>query len=679
MYNPENLELPEYLDDPRLKTYTWRYDLVVGQVFASEGNGFVPEMHLDVDVVGTSATSFEIMYGLEDIEHVTEAERIFEIERLNPSDERFSETSKEVLEVLGFETSDKATPSLTSWYEEVTRENCGFLAVKRLRISMLWELRGWPGLTLERVKSEIFGSGSELKFESNWDLHYSDGRSVLIHNVDISTQRENESLELFDSDKFVNRVSDKLEFFGSWLSYWFSFETLSRLVSSSFLKKAWDKLEIFASRFSFKELRSSRQVEADEEDEQQETIESFALTCIFPNHMEIGFVPETYEYINLCDKCDYPLIPKILMDVLTSGQMPTREPNRTEAILSLFASVMIYWAQYNLDVKSFYVAGPADDEIRPSPLVTEEGLDDRQVSLGETLYALSSFGNADFGSFEDYGLRKFLIFCNASFYWDVNESESSGAQEMILGVRQAFALLNDTNFEAFNNFVETVQSTFSHMGPLVSFFRKGLQETQQSRRIFSPVKVKARFELRAEIWTDGGLEPTDEDDRVLVENDPSEFLSARLRETHLKASKAIQAIAALDYQFEGLSKRWVDYWNDDYLAMRYECSLEFHAVIASTAADKNESIEPSELLNTFVAVIESPWRDLFIGKPGVANEGESIFWSEGNEWICGNKFDEVMEDSSEVPEELRKRPVFELEVENISRNSEWFRGTPWTM
>ena len=270
-------------------------------------------------------------------------------------------------------------------------------------------------------------------------------------------------------------------------------------------------------------------------------------------------------------------------------------------------------------------------------------------------------------------------FCSEFLYWDVAEAEASGAQEMVLGVRQAFALLNETNFEAFNGFVESIQSTFSHISPLVSFFRKGLQETQQSRRSFSPVKVKARFELRAIIWTDGDLHVQDEDDRVLVESDPSVFLSARLRETHSKTSQDIQAIAALDYQFEGLSKRWVDYWNDDYLAMRYECSLEFHAVIASTAADKNESIEPSELLNTFVAVIESPWRDLFIGKPGVANEGESIFWSEGNEGICGNKFDEVMEDSSEVPEELRRRPVFELEVEHISRNSEWFRGTPWTM
>lgn len=679
MYNPENLEFPEDLYDPRLKTYTWRYDLVVGQVFASEGNRFVPEMYLDVDVVGTSATSFEIMYGQEDIKHVTESERTFEIERLNPSHERFSETSNEVLEVLGFETSDKATPSLTSWYEEVTRENCGFLAVKRLRITMLRELRGWPGLTLERVNSEIFGSGSELKFESNWDLHYSDGRSVLIHNVDISTHRENESLELFDPDKFVNRVSEKLEILGSWFSYWFSFETLRRAVSSSFLKKAWVKLEVLASRFSFQELRSRKQVEADEEDEQKEAIEPFALTCMFPNHVEIGFVPETYDSVNLCHKCDYPLMPKILMDVLTSGQMPTRQPHRAEAVISLLVAAMIYWAQYNLDVKNFHVSGQTEIKtIYPSPLVTDSGRERRQSSLIETLDSLSDFGNNDFGSFDDEYLRMFLGFCSDFVYWDVTKSEASGAQEMVLGVRQAFALLNKTNFEAFNNFVESIQSTFSHIAPLVSFFRKGLQETQQSRRIFKPVKVKARFELRARIWQDGS-DPIHEDDQVLVESDPSEFLSARLRETHSKASQDIQAVAALDYQFVGLSKSWADYWDDDYLAMRYECSLEFHAIIACTAADKIESIEPAELLNTFVAVIESPWRDNFFGKPGVAQEYDSVFENERGEWVCGNKFDGVMEDSIEVPEELRKRPVFELEVEHISRDSEWFRGTPWTM
>ena len=660
MYNPENLELPTDLDDPRLTKYIWRYDVVVGQVFASEGNRVIPEMYLDVGKVRAPETSFIIMYGPADVVHVTEAEQIFEIERLNPSHERFSKTSKEVFEILRLETSE-GTPSLASWCEEVTQENCGFLAVKRLRITFLWELRGWPGLTLEHAKSEIFGSGSEFEFESDWDLYDSDGKSVLIHDVEISTQRENESLELFEPEDSSSQNLGSQE------------------LSGGLLRKAWDKLEVFTSRFSFQKLRSRTPVKAYEE-EQQEEIEPFALTCIFPDHVGIGFVPESNEHLELCAKCDYPLIPKILMDVLTSGQMPTREPSRGEAATSLLVSAMIYWAQYNLVVKRFHVTGqPEIKAIIPSPLVEESGRAKRQSSLIETLNSLSDFGNNDFGSFDDEYLRLFLGFCSEFLYWDVAEAEASGAQEMVLGVRQAFALLNETNFEAFNGFVESIQSTFSHISPLVSFFRKGLQETQQSRRSFSPVKVKARFELRAIIWTDGDLHVQDEDDRVLVESDPSVFLSARLRETHSKTSQDIQAIAALDYQFEGLSKRWVDYWNDDYLAMRYECSLEFHAVIASTAADKNESIEPSELLNTFVAVIESPWRDLFIGKPGVANEGESIFWSEGNEWICGNKFDEVMEDSSEVPEELRRRPVFELEVEHISRNSEWFRGTPWTM
>lgn len=405
----------------------------------------------------------------------------------------------------------------------------------------------------------------------------------------------------------------------------------------------------------------------------------FALTCIFPNHVEIGFVPETYDSFNLCQKCDYPLIPKILMDVLASGQVPARTLSREEAVTSLSTSAMIYWAQYNLDVKNFHITGQTEIKtIYPSPLVTDSGREERQTSLIETLDSLSDFGNNDFGSFDDEYLRMFLGFCSDFVYWDVTKSEASGAQEMVLGVRQAFALLNKTNFEAFNNFVESIQSTFSHIAPLVSFFRKGLQETQQSRRIFKPVKVKARFELRARIWQDGS-DPIHEDDQVLVESDPSKFLSARLRETHSKASQDIQAVAALDYQFVGLSKSWADYWDDDYLAMRYECSLEFHAIIACTASDKIESIEPAELLNTFVAVIESSWHDNFFGGPAVQRNGESIFDYERDEWICGNKFDGVMEDSIEVPEELRKRPVFELEVEHISRDSEWFRGTPWTM
>lgn len=197
MYNPENLELPNY-DDARLTEYTWSYDIVLDLVLCCEED-FFPEALLEISQVRSPASAFHLMV-VPDQEFFGEAEQVFDVEKLNPQSGSFDESCAEILETFGH---DKET--LVDWYEQSISKDCGFLAMMRIRVTMLWEIRGWPGLTLDFAKSEILGDGTEFEFARNWDVPSADAH-VLYEEAVSGRSEDAESLRLSDPEEAASQV-----------------------------------------------------------------------------------------------------------------------------------------------------------------------------------------------------------------------------------------------------------------------------------------------------------------------------------------------------------------------------------------------------------------------------------------------------------------------------------------
>ena len=197
MYNPEKLELPDY-DDRRLTEYTWRYDIVFDLVLACEEE-YIPEALLEISRVRSPASAFHLMVN-PDQEFLAEAETVFDIERLNPNSEFFNETCASILKTFGY---DKET--LGDWYRESISKACGFIAMQRIRVTLLWEIRGWPGLTLDFAVSQILGDGTQFEFDRHWDLYSSDAH--LLHQDVVSGSSDGpESLRLSDPEHAASQA-----------------------------------------------------------------------------------------------------------------------------------------------------------------------------------------------------------------------------------------------------------------------------------------------------------------------------------------------------------------------------------------------------------------------------------------------------------------------------------------
>lgn len=199
MYNPEKLELPSY-DDPRLTEYTWSYDIVFERVWACEEE-YVPETYLEISGVRCPATAFHLMINPEDQQEVLEL-HLFEIERINPQSSFFIETSKEILDTFGY-----GSETLGDWYYESISKNSRFLAIEVVRVRMLWEIRGWPGLTLELANSEILGDGTQFEFYKDW---YSPEGAHLLESQTVEDPGDSsfgpESLRLSDPEQAASHA-----------------------------------------------------------------------------------------------------------------------------------------------------------------------------------------------------------------------------------------------------------------------------------------------------------------------------------------------------------------------------------------------------------------------------------------------------------------------------------------
>ena len=181
MYNPEKLALPEDYNDPRLTEYTWSYEVVFYLAFACK-EAIVPAVEMQIYGTRASTKAFHVMAAIPELVYLSEAERVFEIEELNPRGESFSDTRAEVYNTLGYQSTSRGKPSLEDWYEQSIKADFGFLSLQKLRVKFLWQIQGWPGLTLDFVQSEIFGDGSNFEFERVWEKDVPEEEAELLQD-----------------------------------------------------------------------------------------------------------------------------------------------------------------------------------------------------------------------------------------------------------------------------------------------------------------------------------------------------------------------------------------------------------------------------------------------------------------------------------------------------------------
>ena len=394
-------------------------------------------------------------------------------------------------------------------------------------------------------------------------------------------------------------------------------------------------------------------------------IDRFEVGCIFPEHNSGAIQPADNNFLYPCEVCALPRIPKVLLDVLTTGKQPNQPLVQSEAATSLFVATVIYWAQYNLEVRRFEVSGRATQEIDSSALEPAKDIAERQSELLNTLDALESVGETEFGALEDY---KFLFgFCRDMLIWDVVESNPTGEQFMNLSVLRPFTLLTGNNYASFREFVESVLETFPPVAPLVEFFSKALDGSKISERAYVPVKVEVHANL---------MSYADSADRKFFEDQKAHnHISLTFRE-NISAPRDPNLSTAniqIHYKFvTAISNKYVDYepWLDfeiegHIIQLEHRLTLTFNALIPATYKSADSITITAANFNSFNLYFFSDFEKM---------QFDDVPWvhvAERN-YLQPNKLtDEAYWSES--------GKIYDVKIERVNKNSNWFEGSPWSM
>lgn len=181
MYNPENLVLPTDPDDPSLTRYSFSYNLVHAMAIGSEDE--FHEAHFDAGLINVSTSAFHVM-EVADVSDIYEYKESYTIKDLDSTAVGFEKTRDEILTALGYSAKDKWKPPVETWSDL----GYDYVSIIRMRSNVKWELRGFPGLTLDLAKAELFGAdGYQFEWEPWWQY---EGEMFEERSVDINFKRE---------------------------------------------------------------------------------------------------------------------------------------------------------------------------------------------------------------------------------------------------------------------------------------------------------------------------------------------------------------------------------------------------------------------------------------------------------------------------------------------------------
>lgn len=408
-------------------------------------------------------------------------------------------------------------------------------------------------------------------------------------------------------------------------------------------------------------------------------VDSFEVACLFANHVERGFVPESNEHLLLCAVCQSPLLPRVLLDTLISGADPGTELLASEALWVLIAAIGIYWAQYNLEVERFNVTGIANEEIFRSPVVVEADVVDRQSQLMNTLDSLAGYGHPSFGSLEEYrwwfGLARDMV------TWQVTSEELSGEEEMSLSIQQKFAVISSKNLKAFNLLVDRALEQMDSDGHLINFFREGLETSGINERLYVPFEVTVTLDTSCYGFCDS------EDVARFTAVSAEPLLGALLRETLPTWSDKWRPIACTALSTTSTVEEVEDYaWGAEgkpetgfevkgqLTALKHDIELRFSAVVPVKRSQGDDLVVLEESFDNFeLYLIHREDRICFTSEPWISTPSEDFRPNHLDDFSGFEETDEMDVVTSYT------FPVFVVEFEQANAEVDWFRGSPWAI
>ena len=209
LYNPENLQLPDY-KDPRLISYLWQYSVgswthVIALNSAEWGwdKDSWPDVCVEFSrdsVLVDHETDFHLLWPPEPAMFQS-CDFSISFEDLAFVKTDSSEVIRQIADLLNrTESLNRAefdSDDLKWWREEAEAEGCDRLILLRWTdVRYEWKIRGWSGLTLEHLKIRPV----DLAQGFSKNLYTEGSGSVLLDTFEFSNDNGNESLNFEDPE-----------------------------------------------------------------------------------------------------------------------------------------------------------------------------------------------------------------------------------------------------------------------------------------------------------------------------------------------------------------------------------------------------------------------------------------------------------------------------------------------
>jgi hypothetical protein len=174
LYNPENLELPNY-DDPRLTDYFWEYSVGTWtHVIAFNSEEWEGQSSPEADFEFSTPFHYSADFHLlmwPDLSYQPLPNVSFDFGQLDPTNLESSLVRSQIASLLEL---DKPDSWLDGWLEEAESGDCNKLIIQRWQdVRFEWRVRGWEALTLEHLKANL----RDLEFSKSFSS--SDGSLLL--------------------------------------------------------------------------------------------------------------------------------------------------------------------------------------------------------------------------------------------------------------------------------------------------------------------------------------------------------------------------------------------------------------------------------------------------------------------------------------------------------------------
>jgi hypothetical protein len=170
MYNPNNFELPDF-QDPRLTDYVYSYDCLFTHAVGFRSEEFAETPWVEIEFF----TPFRVRMPFHFLmwpstPTIVEAEKVFELEQLNPKDPEFLTVKSQIDEFLRINPGSGYEPSVEQWYEEAQAAELDRIGVVEYRVRYTWKVRAWEGLTLGHLEAVKASIDEPLEFTKDFSV-----------------------------------------------------------------------------------------------------------------------------------------------------------------------------------------------------------------------------------------------------------------------------------------------------------------------------------------------------------------------------------------------------------------------------------------------------------------------------------------------------------------------------